>query len=264
MKRAIRTLAVSLSVVAACGGNVTVTGGAGGTGGACNPACGEGRTCCSGICANLENDPHNCGACGTLCSADELCTGECAAPPCTTTCSGESLCCGTSCCAQGELCCDPQGPVSTGPVCTPPDENGSCAPGCAPLCVCASPDTPIATPLGDRPIAELRPGDLVYTVDRLAVVALPLVRVNRTAVQHHRVVRLVLENGSILEISGRHPTADGRTFEALRAGDRLDGIRVESAEVVPYANPHTYDVLPDSDTGAYYAGGALIGSTLAP
>jgi hypothetical protein len=163
----------------------------------------------------------------------------------------------------GRALLDPQGPVSSGPVCAQPDENGSCAPGCAPLCACASPDTPIATPFGDRPIAELRPGDLVYTVDRRAVVALPLSRVNRTAVRDHRVVRLVLENGSTLEISGRHPTADGRTFEALRPGDRLDGIRVESAEVVPYLHPHTYDVLPDSDTGAYYTGGALIGSTLA-
>ena len=43
---------------------------------------------------------------------------------------------------------------------------------------------------------------------------------------------------------------------------RLDGIRVVSAELVPYTHSHTYDILPASDTGAYYAGGVLIGSTL--
>jgi len=35
---------------------------------------------------------------------------------------------------------------------------------------CASPDTPIATPDGERPIAELREGDLVYSVDGGAIV----------------------------------------------------------------------------------------------
>jgi hypothetical protein len=30
----------------------------------------------------------------------------------------------------------------------------------------------------------------------------------------------------------------------------------------PALHPFTYDILPDSESGAYYAGGALIGSTL--
>jgi len=32
---------------------------------------------------------------------------------------------------------------------------------------------------------------------------------------------------------------------------------------VPYAEAYTYDVLPDSDSGSYFAGGVLIGTTLA-
>jgi hypothetical protein len=76
-------------------------------------------------------------------------------------------------------------------------------------------------------------------------------------------MRIGLDNGAILEISEKHPTADGRAFAALSVGTLLDGIAVVSSELVPYAHPLTYDILPASETGAYFAGGALIGSTLA-
>ena len=75
-------------------------------------------------------------------------------------------------------------------------------------------------------------------------------------------MRVRLDNGSVLEISELHPTADGRTFAALSAGTLLDGKAVVSTEIVPYAHPFTYDILPATETGAYFAGGALIGSTL--
>jgi hypothetical protein len=149
-----------------------------------------------------------------------------------------------------------------GPMCTQP-VGGTCPKGC-PLCKCASPDTPIATPLGDRPIAELAPGDLVYSVDHDAIVAVPVARTHSTPAPHHHVVRLSLANGAVLEISAVHPTADGRTLGALRSGDLLDGVRVERVALVPYAHDRTYDILPASDTGTYFAGGVLIASTLAP
>jgi hypothetical protein len=141
--------------------------------------------------------------------------------------------------------------------------TGTCDKGC-PACVCASPGTPIATPQGDRPIAELAPGDLVYSADGDAFVAVPVLRVNRTPVRNHHVVRVTLGSGAVLEISPRHPTADGRTFGDLRAGDTLDRLSVTSAELVPYAYPFTYDILPASETHTYVAGGALVGTTLAP
>jgi hypothetical protein len=134
--------------------------------------------------------------------------------------------------------------------------------GCAPLCKCASPDTPIATPSGERAIASLRVGDLVYSADHNAVRAVPILRVERTPARAHQVVRVVLASGVELEISAGHPTADGRTFGDLRAGGRLDGQAVRRVEVVPYRHSHTYDLLPASDSGAYFAGGVLIGSTL--
>jgi hypothetical protein len=127
---------------------------------------------------------------------------------------------------------------------------------------CASPDTPIATPTGERAIAELRVGDLVYSVENQSIAVVPIARIGRTAVEHHQVVGLTLRDGRRLEISAGHPTADGRTFADLRAGGELDGHAIESLSLVPYAHPFTYDILPASETGTYFAADALIGSTL--
>ncbi len=144
--------------------------------------------------------------------------------------------------------------------CTDP-VDGTCPVGC-PGCVCASPDTPIATPAGDVPIAALRAGDLVYSMHHGALAIVPIRQTHREPVSHHHVVRITLESGAVLEISARHPTADGRSFADLSRGDRLDGVAIQSTAVIPYAQPYTYDVLPDSDSGSYFAGGVLIGSTL--
>ena len=233
--------------------------------GPCSPACGIGRECCGGACIYTYNDPRNCGSCGHACAATEICEGSsCIARPCSVTC-GSALCCGDTCCGAGQICCDPAGPVSRGPVCTDPASNGTCPAGCAPLCTCASPDTMIATPSGERPIADLAPGDLVYSAEGSALVEVPLAAVHRTWVGgDHRMVRVTLDTGRTLEISPGHPTADGRFFSDLRAGERLDGAQIVTVELVPYAHDYTYDVLPASETATYVAGGVLIGSTLAP
>jgi hypothetical protein len=102
----------------------------------------------------------------------------------------------------------------------------------------------------------------VYSVEDEAVVVVPIARVVRTPVRDHRVVRLALGHGAVLEISPGHPTADGRRLGDLRAGDTLDGVVVESAELVSYAHPFTYDVLPASATGIYFTAGVPMGSTL--
>jgi len=67
----------------------------------------------------------------------------------------------------------------------------------------------------------------------------------------------------VLEISAPHPTADGRTFGDLRSDNLLDGQRIQSVAVIEYAHEYTYDILPASDTEFYFAGGILIGSTIA-
>ena len=136
-------------------GGATGSGGAGGRGGAggqggaggsgvCSVACTRGRMCCGGTCVNLNNDPMNCGVCGTHCTGTtNLCSGgNCVAPPCSTNpaagaCAPTSFCCGSGCCLPGQLCCESDGPVSGGPpTCfTPTADQKTCAQGCAPLCV---------------------------------------------------------------------------------------------------------------------------------
>jgi hypothetical protein len=280
--------ALGVVLAGACGGNVVAGSGAS-TSGSTSPSaggsgtstsstgatsttgpgmckCGLGFVCCGGECVNPQNDILNCGGCGMKCGGPHpYCdNGKCGVAPCTTTaCTGTDFCCDTQCCSAGELCCA----VQAGPTqikCQAPNPMmGSCDPGC-PSCLCASPDTPIATPSGERPITELAAGDRVYSVDRGAVVAVPVLRTSRTPAHHHHVVRVLLASGVVLEVSPRHPTADGRTFGDLRAGGVLDGHDILSAELVPYAHPFTYDILPASETRAYYAGGVLIGTTLVP
>jgi hypothetical protein len=119
----------------------TGAGGAGGSGGApCNGpnGCAGGTTCCGGKCVNLQNDPFNCGSCGSACAASPpYCSGVCQAPPCfaPTLPPPGSFCCGQNHCKQGQLCCDVQGPGPTGgPVChTPSAAQPTCPIGC-PLC----------------------------------------------------------------------------------------------------------------------------------
>jgi hypothetical protein len=98
-----------------------------GSGGGCSPACGPGFTCCGTQCINPNNDPHNCGGCGIVCSGATPCEQDAAA------CGGGS-CCGQQCCGQGQLCCLlEQGPWFT-QCYTPTGGATSCPAGC-PQCV---------------------------------------------------------------------------------------------------------------------------------
>jgi hypothetical protein len=141
--------------------------------------------------------------------------------------------------------------------------DGTCPTGCA-ACVCAAPSTPIATPQGERPIADLKVGDWVYSVDHGQIRPVPIKRINRQHVSpSHTMVNLRLASGRTLLVSPLHPTADGRTFRDLARGALLDGVAIVEARMVAYDQPFTYDILPDSDSGAYFAASVLIGSTLA-
>lgn len=153
--------------------------------------------------------------------------------------------------------------------CRPPGGplSGCCACNvgvCSLECRCMAPDTPVATPTGERRIDAIAPGDLVYGMRAGRLAAVRVLAVRRTEAAGHRVQRFALAGGAVLEGSAGHPTSDGRTFRDVRAGDRLGASLVVAVETVPYAHDATYDILPDSDGGTYVASGALIGSTLTP
>jgi hypothetical protein len=110
---------------------------------------------------------------------------------------------------------------------------------------------------------SLEPGDLVYSIDRGELTVAPIRAVRRVPAHDHVVMRVRLATGATLDVSAPHPTSDGRTFADLGAGSFLDGVEITNVTVIPYEQPYTYDILPDSDTGTYFAAGVLIGSTLA-
>jgi hypothetical protein len=203
--------------------------------------CPSGQTCIGGRpapCGTTIVD--NVGTCGVEACPEGDCPGT-AGPTCT--------------CSEGAQCVLATGPTGTG-RCRGPD--GVCS-----ICKCASPETPIATPHGERRIADLRPGDLVYSVDGDAIRAVPIVRVNRTPVVGHHVLHVTFESGRFIDMTAEHPLADGRPLSVLSAGTQLMGGVVSSVTRVAYTHPATYDILPDSTSGAYFASGVLIGSTLA-
>jgi hypothetical protein len=134
-----------------------------------------------------------------------------------------------------------------------------------PVCpICLARGTRIDTPAGPVEVERLRDGDTVWTVDlegrRVAGVVVALGAMS--APVGHRVVHLVLADAREVWVSPGHPTADGRRVGDLRPGDELDGARVVSAELEAYRGGATFDLLPAGATGAYWANGILIGSTL--
>jgi hypothetical protein len=126
-------------------------------------------------CANVNNDPKNCGACGKACAAGEMCDdGECTltckkgqkACPGNTGCAGPGECCTDSDCstgAIGSVCPSPGGVCScaagnvlcptdmtcipTGTCCTDKDctVTGETCPTPASMCACPSGQTPCTT-----------------------------------------------------------------------------------------------------------------------
>jgi hypothetical protein len=153
------------------------------------------------------------------------------------------------------------GTVRVDGVVTVASRTPTTAPNC-PICLAAA--TLISTPNGDMRVTDVTLGMVVWTasVDGTRV-AVPVLEVGSMQVPAtHRMVHLVLADGRELLASPGHRTADGRPLGSLAAGDALDGSTITRWELVPYAGDRTYDLLPAGPTGAYWANGILLTSTL--
>lgn len=130
--------------------------------------------------------------------------------------------------------------------------------------ICLSENTTIDTPEGNLNVTELKTGMQVWTQDNLGHKQVgTILQVGRTLVPPtHKMVHLMLYDGRELFASPGHPTTDGRQLGDLKAGDILDGTKIKTAELVPYNENYTYDILPSGPTGFYWADGILLKSTL--
>lgn len=130
--------------------------------------------------------------------------------------------------------------------------------------ICLDGDTRIETANGALPVRELKTGIRVWTLDARGTRTLAVIvqTVKRPVPLITSMVHLVLADGRALTVSPNHPTMDGRLVGNLSRGDTYDGARVASVERVPLNGDATYDILPAGETGAYWANGILLASTL--
>jgi len=130
--------------------------------------------------------------------------------------------------------------------------------------ICLASNTLIATPSGDMKVTDLKIGMTVWSPNAQGKKEMrTIIDVTRTPVPlSHKVIHLVLSDTRQVWVSPDHPLMDGQLVATLRAGDLYDGAKVISTELVPYWDTATYDLLPDGDTGAYWADGILLKSTL--
>ena len=129
--------------------------------------------------------------------------------------------------------------------------------------ICLPSTDRISTPAGPIPIDQLRVGTMVWTRDgggRRVAAPIAMIRHVPTPPGFH-VIRLTLEGGRVVEASAGHPTTSGRRVGDLMVGDTLDGSRIVEIGHVSYSE-ETWDILPQSASGAYWANDVLLESTL--
>jgi hypothetical protein len=140
-------------------------------------------------------------------------------------------------------------------------------PGARPNCpICLAKGDLIGTPTGPVAVENVRIGMRVWTADsRGDRVAGRVVAVGRSVAPiGHEVVKVTLVDGRTVVASPGHPSFDGEPIGAFSVGDPFAGSTIRSISISPYRSPLTYDLLASGPTGAYFVGGVLLRSTLAP
>jgi len=138
--------------------------------------------------------------------------------------------------------------------------NGMCV-GCTRRCLPAT--ARIATPRGDREIATLALGELVWTqTAEGGRIAAPIEAIGALPIDGvHELVVVSLDDGRRIRASAGHPTAAMLRLDALRLGDRVDGARVTGLAREPYLGAATWDLRPTGGL-TYWVDGVLLGTTL--
>ncbi len=144
------------------------------------------------------------------------------------------------------------------------NQDGSFFRGTSNLCRCLPPSTLISTPSGQQTIATLRIGDLVWTRNvHGEQVIRPIAFVGSIAVpQNHQVLHMVLDDGRQLSTSPLHPDVDNNPLVYLKKGSCYDNAIIIRSELKDYGGERTWDLLPEGETGLYWANNILISSTL--
>jgi len=132
--------------------------------------------------------------------------------------------------------------------------------------ICLTEGTLIDTPDGQIPVEQVVKGMSVWSLDdsgkRIAAV---IVKTAATPVPlSFRAVRIELSDGRSVTASPGHPTAEGRAIVDYQAGDMLDGTQVMKIDFINYESAMTFDFLPDSTSGLYWANKVILKSTLKP
>jgi hypothetical protein len=132
--------------------------------------------------------------------------------------------------------------------------------------ICLASNTLIATPDGEVKVQDIVVGDIVWSVNMNGERVSSLVTTigSMQAPASHQVIHFVLSDGREVWLSPNHPGLDGRPIDALYVGEKYDNAVVVTADLVPYWDEKTYDILPDGETGLYFANGIVVGSTLRP
>ncbi len=153
------------------------------------------------------------------------------------------------------------GTIDAGGTITVASRDPSGPPQCP---ICLARGTRIATPAGERPVEDLRPGMAVWTVDGSGrrVIGRVMAVGSTPVPATHRVVHLVLSDGRTVDVSPGHQLPDGRRLGDLRPGEPVDGATVVSAELGTLRRRGDVRRPPSGPTGTYWANGIRLASTL--